>query len=296
MDSATSASAPAWHGGPWGERATCVLCPNPGPMTLDGTNTWVLGEPGAHDVVVLDPGPLHEPHLQEVLRRVAERGQRVALTVLSHGHPDHAESAARFAALTGAPVRALGDGPDGLCDGTDLGVGGLDLQVVTTPGHTGDSLCLLLPADGILLTGDTVLGRGTTVVAHPDGRLEDYLRSLERIRAMTEAGTVTGIGPGHGPVVPDAAGTVRYYLEHRRERLEQVREAVARLTGASGDGQGLGAAGDGTGDLADAVVRTVYADVPHAVWPAARLSVLAQLDYLREQGLIEPGGAGAPGR
>lgn len=267
---ASTPADPGWAGGPWGDRAVCRLCPNPGPMTLDGTNTWMLSEPGSGEVVVVDPGPLHEPHLAAVLDDVAARGARVALTLLTHHHDDHAESAARFAELTGAPVRAVGGGHDDLADGEVVRVGGLELVVVATPGHTGDSLSFLLPAENVLLTGDTVLGRGTTVVAYPDGELAAYLDSLERLARLTGSGAVGSIAPGHGPVVPDAAGTVRYYLQHRRERLDQVRECVRRL----------GPAVPAQGDLADRVVHQVYADVPRAVWPAARLSVLAQLEYL----------------
>src|SRR5680860_109373 len=173
---------PLWVGGDVTSRATCVLAPNPGAMTLEGTNTWILMEPGATDCVVVDPGPLDEQHLQRVLDVVAGRGARVALTLLTHGHPDHAESAWRFAALTGSRE-------------------------------------------------------------------------------------VTQILPGHGPTVSDPAAVVRFYRDHRQERLEQVRAAVA--SGAVG---------------ADAVVEMVYADVPRELWPAARLSVLAQLDYLAVSG------------
>lgn len=254
-----------------GERAHCVLAPNPGPMTLDGTNTWVVLEPGATEAVVVDPGPLHEGHLHAVLAHVAARGARVGLTVLTHGHLDHAESAERFAELTGAPVRAVGRGSDDLHDGSRVTTGGLDLRVVTTPGHTADSVCLTLPADHALLTGDTVLGRGTTVVAHPDGELAAYLDSLARLQALTGDGSVTTILPGHGPVVPDAAAMVAFYRTHRAERLEQVRQALA----------------DGAADEKDpveGVLRRVYAEVPESVWPAARMSVRAQLDHLRVSG------------
>lgn len=254
----------AWAGGDVTSRATCVLAPNPGVMTLDGTNTWILMEPGAQGCVVVDPGPLDEQHLHHVLEVVARRGARVVLTLLTHGHLDHAESAGRFGELTGAPVRAIGPGHDGLGDGDRLAVDGLDLAVVATPGHTADSLSFLLAAENALLTGDTVLGRGTAMVAWPDGELAAYLVSLRRIEAMTGSGEVTQILPGHGPTVTEAAGVVRYYLDHRMERLEQVRVAVA-----------LGAA-----DV-EAVLEAVYADVPHDLWPAARLSVRAQLDYLR---------------
>ncbi|WP_420329995.1 MBL fold metallo-hydrolase [Serinicoccus sediminis] len=267
------AADPSWQGGAWGERAHAVLCPNPSPMTLEGTNTWVLLEPGSAEAVVVDPGPMHEAHLAAVLDHVAQRDARVVMTLLTHGHADHAESADRWARLTGAPVRRYGGGHDDLEDGERLVVGGLELLVVPTPGHTADSLSFLLPAEQVLLTGDTVLGRGATVVAYPDGDLTSYLESLERLRTLTGAGTATSIAPGHGPVVPDAAGVVEHYWRHRHERLDQVREAVARVR-AEDDA--------GPGDLADRVVGTVYADTPRAVWPAARLSVLAQLDYLGE--------------
>jgi len=255
---------PSWVGGDITARATCVLAPNPGPMTLEGTNTWVLMEPGSAHCVVVDPGPLDERHLQRVLDMVALRGARVSLTLLTHGHLDHAAAAGRFGELTKAPVRAIGFGHDGLGDGDRLTVGGLELTVVATPGHTGDSLSFLLAAENALLTGDTILGRGTAVVAWPDGELAAYLGSLERIEAMTGSREVTQILPGHGPTLPDAAGVVRYYLDHRAQRLAQVRAAVA-LRGSSVDG----------------VLEAVYSDVSPELLPMARLSVQAQMDYLR---------------
>lgn len=248
-------------------RATLVLAPNPSPMTLDGTNTWVLIEPGSGEAAVVDPGPRHEGHLAAVLGQVEAAGARVSSILLTHGHPDHAEAARRFSDLTGAPVRALDPaqrlGSEGLGDGDVLTVGGLEVRVVGTPGHTGDSLSFLLPADRALLTGDTVLGRGTTLVAHPDGKLAEYLDSLTRIRAMTESGVVGVVLPGHGPVVVEPRSAVEFYLTHRAARLGQIETAIA--------------AGDRT---AKQVVRRVYADVDPGLWLAAELSVLAQMEYL----------------
>jgi glyoxylase-like metal-dependent hydrolase (beta-lactamase superfamily II) len=267
---APSAAPGGWTGGQVTDRALCVLCPNPGPMTLDGTNTWVLLEPGSTEAVVVDPGPLDEQHLRAVVAAVEERGARVARTILTHGHADHAEGAGRFAELTGAPTHAVGGGHDDLGDGDVIRAGGLELRVVATPGHTSDSVSFALPADHALLTGDTVLGRGTTVVAHPDGELAAYLDSLARLAVLTGGGAVTSILPGHGPFVPDASAMVAFYRRHRAERLEQVRQALA----------------DGAAQAADpvqAVVERVYADVPREVWPAAALSVAAQLEYLRDQ-------------
>ncbi|MFF3564054.1 MBL fold metallo-hydrolase [Streptomyces sp. NPDC002574] len=260
-------------GGRATERAVCVLAPNPSPMTLDGTNTWIVGEPDSDLAVVIDPGPLDEGHLNAVVSTAHSLGKRIGLTLLTHGHPDHAEGAARFAELTGTAVRALDPalrlGDEGLGAGDVITTGGLELRVVPTPGHTADSLSFHLPADGAVLTGDTVLGRGTTVVAHPDGRLGDYLDSLRRLQALAMDGGVTTVLPGHGPVLADARGAVEFYLAHRAHRLAQVETAV-----------------EGGRTTPSEVVAHVYADVDRALWPAAELSVRAQMDYLLEHGLI----------
>ena len=237
-------------------QASVVLAPNPGPMTLEGTNTWVLRAPGAEGCVVVDPGPLHEEHLAAV----AAHGP-VEVVLLTHGHADHSEGAARFAELTGAPVRALDPrhrlGDEGLVEGDVVAAAGLEVRVLHTPGHTSDSLSFVL--DDAVLTGDTVLGRGTTVVAHPDGVLADYLESLRRLQDLGELTVL----PGHGPELPSAGAAAAHYLAHREQRLEQVRSAVA--AGA---------------EDARAVVEQVYADVDRALWPAAELSVRAQLASL----------------
>ncbi|MGW0613463.1 MBL fold metallo-hydrolase [Streptomyces sp. NPDC002788] len=259
--------------GPATPRAVNVLAPNPSVMTLDGTNTWILSEPDSDLAVVVDPGPLDDGHLRRVVAIAEQAGKRVALTLLTHGHPDHAEGAARFADLTGTRVRALDPalrlGDEGLAAGDVITTGGLELRVVPTPGHTADSLSFHLPADRAVLTGDTILGRGTTVVAHPDGRLGDYLDSLRRLRSLTVDDGVRTVLPGHGPVLEDAQGAVEYYLAHRATRLAQVETAVE----------------DGHRTPAE-VVAHVYADVDRSLWPAAELSVRAQLDYLEEHGLI----------
>ncbi|WP_432165751.1 MBL fold metallo-hydrolase [Streptomyces sp. bgisy031] len=259
--------------GPATARAVNVLAPNASAMTLDGTNTWIVSEPDSELAVVIDPGPLDDVHLKHVVAVAEAAGKRVALTLLTHGHPDHAEGAGRFAELTRTGVRALDPdlrlGDEGLAGGDVVTVGGLELRVVAAPGHTADSLCFHLPADRAVLTGDTVLGRGTTVVAHPDGRLGDYLDSLRRLRSLTVDDGVDTVLPGHGPVLEDAQGAVEYYLAHRANRLAQVETAVE---------SGYVSASE--------IVAHVYAAVDRSLWPAAELSVLAQLDYLKEHGLI----------
>jgi glyoxylase-like metal-dependent hydrolase (beta-lactamase superfamily II) len=263
-------------------------------MTLDGTNTWVLREPGSSQAVVVDPGPDDAVHLDAVVAAVD--GARVPRILLTHGHPDHSAGARALAARLHASVAALDPahrlGDEGLADGDLVAIGGLELVVVATPGHTGDSLSFHLPADGALLTGDTVLGRGSTVVAHPDGRLGDYLSSLERLRRLAESTEAGHVLPGHGPALARPVDAVTAYLAHREERLAQVRGALERLGAGAAMASEAIDAGPGADwwhsrehlepDLADQVVADVYADVPRAVWPAARLSVLAQLAYLRD--------------
>ncbi|MGW7288012.1 MBL fold metallo-hydrolase [Streptomyces sp. NPDC054847] len=261
--------------GPATARAVNVLAPNASAMTLDGTNTWIVSEPDSELAVVVDPGPLDDTHLRAVIATAERAGKRIALTLLTHGHPDHAEGASRFAELTGTNVRALDPalrlGDEGLAPGDVITTGGLEMRVVPTPGHTADSLSFHLPADRAVLTGDTILGRGTTVVAHPEGRLGDYLDSLRRLRSLTVDDGIHIVLPGHGPVLDDAQGAVEYYLAHRATRLAQVETAVE----------------DGWTTPSE-VVAQVYADVDRSLWPAAELSVRAQLEYLREHGLIGP--------
>jgi glyoxylase-like metal-dependent hydrolase (beta-lactamase superfamily II) len=270
-----SAAEPNAIDGSGSSRARCVLAPNPSLMTLDGTNTWLIAEPGAAAVIVIDPGPADEGHLQRICAVTAERGQRVTEIVLTHRHDDHSGGAPRLAELTGAPVRAVDPahrlGSEGLAAGDVLDSSGCELRVILTPGHTSDSVSLQIPADRVVLTGDTVLGRGTAVISD-DGSLGDYLDSLHRLRALAEATELLQLLPGHGPLLDDPAAVLDFYLAHRAERLDEVRAALA--------------AGDS--DPA-AIVARVYAAVDKALWPFAESSVRAQLRYLAEMGEVPPG-------
>ncbi len=230
--------------------ATLVRAPNPSPMTLDGTNTWVLRPAPDRPAVVVDPGPAQEEHLH------AAAAGGVAAVLVTHSHPDHVEGLERFRELTGAPVVT----PPA---GQPTGLAGLEVTAVPTPGHTADSVCYLVAAGGesAVLTGDTILGRGTTVVAWPDGDLGDYLASLrllERFQGLP-------VLPGHGPALVDCAAAASYYLAHRRARLEQVRAALA--AGAT---------------TPAAVVDRVYPDITPDLRQAAEWSARAQLAYLAE--------------
>ncbi len=256
----------SWTGGAFGASATCVLAPNADIMTLDGTNTWVLSSNGRS--LVVDPGPAIDAHLSAV----SAVAHDVVGVLLTHHHLDHSEAARSFAESHGCGVRALDPahrlGSEGLGEGDVVTVGDLEVHVVATPGHTADSLSFVVPSESAVLTGDTVLGRGTTVVAHPDGSLGAYLASLDRLHGLCSEQEITSVWPGHGPVIDDALGALERYIAHRRTRLEQVREAVATLPASD--------------DLARAVVEMVYADVDPVLWGAAELSVRAQLAYLAD--------------
>ena len=251
--------------------AQVVLQDNPGPMTLDGTNTWLLRAGQAEHTVVVDPGQTDDVHLDGLLAAAPS----VALILVTHGHRDHVEAAAALHERTGAPVRAndaahcLSGAP--LTDGERLPTeaAGVRVQVLATPGHTADSVCFVLDDGAAVLTGDTILGRGTTVVAHPDGALGPYLRSLATLRRYGHAAVL----PGHGPELAAVGEVAAMYLAHREARLDQVRSALAAL---------------GPDASVRAVVERVYVGVDPAVWWAAELSVAAQLEYLRDQAGTNP--------
>ncbi|VEG58170.1 beta-lactamase domain-containing protein [Mycolicibacterium aurum] len=241
--------------------ASVLLCENPGLMTLDGTNTWVLRGPGTDEMVVIDPGPDDK---DEHIERLAALGP-IPLVLISHRHSDHTGGIDRLVDLTGAVVRSVGSGfqrglGGSLTDGEVIDAAGLKISVMATPGHTADSVSFLV--DDAVLTADTILGRGTTVIDKEDGSLGDYLESLRRLRGLGHRTVL----PGHGPELDDLEGVSDTYLAHREDRLEQVRAAVREL---------------GEDVSARQVVEHVYTDVDEKLWEAAESSVQAQLDYLR---------------
>ena len=256
----------AWVGGVVSDWSTCLLAPNPSAWTLEGTNTWLIAEPGSIDVVVIDPGPDTAEHLERIVATVGERGT-IAQILLTHGHADHSAGALSLARMCGAPVRALDPehvhGGEGLHGGEVITFGDLVVDVISTPGHSADSLSFHINGDSSILTGDTVLGRGTTVIAWPEGKLDEYLATLDALAETINAHDITNIYPGHGPLVADPAERIQWYMQHRAERLSEVRAAL-----------------DSGALTADEVVAIVYAQTPSGLLGAAKLSVQAQMNYL----------------
>ncbi|WP_348525199.1 MBL fold metallo-hydrolase [Luteimicrobium album] len=226
----------------------------------------------------MDPGPDDDPHLTRVAEAALGDGRGwVAAVVVTHRHADHAEGAARFAEDVRAPVRSalreLGSPhTTPLHDGETIDADGLLVEVIATPGHTSDSVSLHLRRERVVLTGDTVLGTGSTVLMERDGGdLGDYLMSLDRLAAVSHDTETSVVGlPGHGPVIEDLGARVAVYRAHRVERLEAVRAALLDL--------GLPAATDDT--VVRAVVERVYPDVDVSLLPAATQSVRVQLAHL----------------
>lgn len=243
------------------DTASVLLCDNPGLMTLDGTNTWVLRGPRSDEMVIVDPGPDDGEHVA----RIADLG-KIPLVLISHKHGDHTDAIDELVDRTGAVVRAVGSGflrglGGPLCDGEVIDAAGLRITVMATPGHTADSLSFVV--DDAVLTADTVLGRGTTVIDNEDGSLRDYLESLRRLHGLGRRAVL----PGHGPDLDDLEAVAAMYLSHREERLNQVRAALMSL---------------GEDATARQIVEHVYTDVDEKLWDHAEWSVQAQLDYLRE--------------
>jgi len=244
-----------------------VRADNPGPMTLEGTNTWVIAAPSG--ALVIDPGPLMQEHLDAVA--LATDG-KVAGIFLTHGHSDHSEGAERLSEMVKAPVFArlpefTSKDATPLIDGLQINDSEVHFRVIATPGHTADSITFFAErgSDTGLFTGDTILGRGSSIVAYPDGSVGPYLASLHALSEMLGSRNAVPLLPGHGPVNESSLPVVDQYLAHRLERVGEVRAAMAR----------------GITDV-EGITNEVYSNVPENVKWAAALSVQAQVAYINE--------------
>jgi glyoxylase-like metal-dependent hydrolase (beta-lactamase superfamily II) len=214
-----------------------VRAPNPSPLTLDGTNSYVVG------TWLVDPGPAIRSHV-DALRRAAEDG--IEGVVLTHSHADHAEAAEEF----GVPI---------VLPAGDQSVG--PFVAVATPGHSADSVCLLLGR--VCFTGDTVLGQGSVFIAPGEGSLSAYMDSLRRLRSLD----LEALCPGHGPVVWDPAAKLDEYIAHRLDRERRLLEAL-----------------DSGLRTEDDLLDAAWPEVPAELRPAAALTLAAHMEKLREEG------------
>lgn len=287
-----------WEGGRVSQRVLCVRANNPSPMTYVGTNTWIVGEPGARACVVIDPAPAGE-QMQRILAACEAQSMRVGAIVATHDHPDHIEGIPQLAQATGAPVyapreqrivrlfagewgSAVGAAGEGMADALpgqqEQGApvhhltegtfcpfeGAPKFEVLALPGHSQDSVGLLLPAEKALFTGDVLFRHGPTVVFHPDGVLGSYFETLDKLEALVRAGEVLRFYPGHGYPIEDPLPIIEATRTHREGRLNQVREALAAGTPAN----------------PEALFDVVYRGVDPALRAPSLRSIRAQLKYL----------------
>jgi len=237
-----------------------VCAPNPGPLTLAGTNTWVVGRGPAW---VVDPGPLIEAHVERVCAAIEDRGG-LGGVVLTHDHADHSEAVPELLARYPAPlVGGRGEVDVKLREGVRVG----PFDPVATSGHSIDHFALI--SGGACFTGDAVLGEGSVFIAPHRGAMSDYMLALTRLRERKDFSVLC---PGHGPIVRDADGKLGEYIEHRLERERKLMDALE---------QGLRT----EGGLLDAA----WPEVPQQMRPLASVTLAAHLDKLEDEGLLPAG-------
>ncbi|HEY0613818.1 MAG TPA: MBL fold metallo-hydrolase [Candidatus Elarobacter sp.] len=251
-------------------RVTRLRAPNPSPMTLDGTNGYVV-RTGPRSLVAIDPGPLDDRQRDAFLAAARDAGASYEAILVTHGHPDHAPGAAPLAAATGAPVLAHPEARFAhdrtLGDLERLTFGDAEITALHAPGHARDHLVFVLEDERALFAGDVVLGTGTVVVAPPGGEMRTYQRTLHRLR--DGYGDARAIYGGHGPEVRDVRAKLDEYIAHREARERQVVEALH----------------DGA-ETVPALVERIYADTDPRLWPAAARQVLAYLNALEAEGRV----------
>jgi glyoxylase-like metal-dependent hydrolase (beta-lactamase superfamily II) len=242
-----------------------IVAPNPGKMTGPGTNTYLVG---IDEIVVIDPGPDIESHLDAI---AGCGGDRIRWIACTHTHPDHSPGAAGLKARTGAEVLAFDARDDlvidrALGDGDTIEATEFTLRALHTPGHASNHLCFLMEAERLLFTGDHVMEGSTVVISPPDGDMVTYLESLERIQALRR---LKSIAPAHGHLIEDPKAVLAHYIAHRLEREAQIAALVEK--------------GPTT---IDSIVADLYAEVADDLHPVAAQSVWAHLIKLRDEGTV----------
>lgn len=250
-------------------RVVRVLAPNPSPMTLEGTNTYLVF--GGREAIVIDPGPNDPSHIDAIVAAAKRNGAAIAAIAVTHGHPDHAPGAAPLHARTGAPVYAheLATFPFDVAagEGSTIAAGDAALDVIEAPGHAREHLVFGLADEAALFTGDVVIGRGTVVVAPPNGDMRAYQATLARL--LHDRGDSKTIYGGHGAVIDAPRAKLEEYIAHRALREREVVTALA--------------SGERT---IPQLVAEIYRDVATFLWPAAARQVLAYLIALEREGRV----------
>jgi glyoxylase-like metal-dependent hydrolase (beta-lactamase superfamily II) len=265
-----------------------ILVNNPGPFTFTGTLSYIVGR---GKVAIIDPGPDDARHAQTLLDAV--KGEEVTHILVTHTHRDHSPNVPRIKAATGAkvyaegrhrparplhigehnPLDASGDHdfrPDvTLRDGELVKGDDWTLEAVTTPGHAANHMAYAFKEKNVLFAGDHVMGWATSIVAPPDGAMSDYMASLYKLKARSEAVYY----PGHGPAIPDAPRFVDYYIEHRKARENSILHRLEK----------------GEADI-PTLVRAIYIGIDQRLMGAAGLSVLAHLEDLVTRKVVETQG------
>ncbi len=255
-----------------------LTAPNPGVMTGPGTNTYLIA--GADGVAVIDPGPDDPQHVERI---VAAAGGAIRWILVTHTHRDHSPASGRLQTATGAQTLGLPAPPhDGherdfapdrvLAHGERLDLGGAVLRVIHTPGHASNHLCYLLEEERLLFSGDHIMQGSTVVISPPDGDMAAYLASLEALLRYD----AEFIAPGHGFLMAEPPRVVDRIVSHRLVRESKVIEALRERPGAD----------------AESLLSRVYDDVPQAMHPVARRSLLAHLIKLRDEGRAAGGESG----
>jgi glyoxylase-like metal-dependent hydrolase (beta-lactamase superfamily II) len=258
---------------PW---IAMYTAPNPGPKTLTGTHTYVVGR---NNAVLIDPGPRSLAYQNALASSLRAANVTVAAILLSHGHPDHAPGASILKGRLGVEVVASEHmAPDvaadsavdrRFADGETFHTGSDAISVIPTPGHAPDQVAFWMPESRILFTGDTVLGSGSTLVAPPAGDMTAYMQTLEQLRALGPRLML----PGHGPVVTDPGAKIAEYIAHRLEREAQLVDVLSERP-----------------STIPQLVARLYADTDPRLHDLARGSVAAQLEKLVREGKVERDG------